>query len=83
MVEHAVLTSRDVHISVHVPVSCLELRLLQLVSVPQQEPDHEDWNDQDVDGQGISSVRLETFKVRRLSDQHLHLESNGQAHFYV
>jgi hypothetical protein len=66
-----------VYLSVHVSVSCLERRLLQILSVSQQEPGHESWNDEEIDKQGISSVGLETLEIRRLLDQLLHLVSNG------
>lgn len=77
MIEHAVLASGDVYVSVHVTVSCLELALLQMGSISQQEPGHEYWNDKNVDCNNVSSVRLKTYKIRRLLDQQLYLESNA------
>jgi len=71
------------HISIHVTESGFELFFVQVFSVSKHEDHHEDRDDGNVGSDDVSGVRLDCINVRRLLDQHLYLESNGEAHLDI
>ena len=71
------------HISIHVAEPGFELWFVQVFSVSKHEEHHEDWDDEDVGSDEESGVGLDSINVRRFLDQHLYLESNGEAHLDI